>query len=147
MNMRLVLKMVVNLSVLSMSDDAAEAEAAVFEEDVPAFSLFDSLVSMLLSEADLAIASASCLSSNAAVSLADALITSSSLTCDDNLAHGGSSVSGRKGVSVPVVPITKQFFLRSIVHWCFFNMSSPSNMSIGWSSRMEKLDVKKSFSI
>merc|ERR1719312_1148915 len=100
-----------------MSEEAtdAEAAAAALEEEV-ALSLLDSLVSILLSEADLAIASASCLSSSAAVSLADALITSSSFTCDDSLAHGGSSVSGRKGVSVPVVPITKQFFFKSIVH-------------------------------
>ena len=33
------------------------------------------------------------------------------------LAHGGSSFSDRNLVSVPVVPIIRQFFRRSIVHW------------------------------
>ena len=32
------------------------------------------------------------------------------------LAHGGSSFSERNLVSVPVVPIIRQFFRRSIVH-------------------------------
>merc|ERR1711970_547950 len=102
---------------------------------------------MLLSDADLAIASASCLSSNAADSLAEALMISSSLSCCESLAQGGKSDSDKKGVSVPVVPMIRQFFFKSMVHWCFFNISNPNNMSIGWSSRMEKLEVKKSDSI
>lgn len=38
--------------------------------------------------------------------------------CAPRRAHAGRSFSARNGVDVPVVPITKRLFCRSITHWC-----------------------------
>merc|ERR1719206_886052 len=101
------------------SPEAACGWAGVGAEELeePAFG---SEVSMLCSAADLARASASCLSSRLLASLAEAFKAAASPSspdpAPDSLAHGGSSFSERNLVSVPVVPIIRQFFRRSLVH-------------------------------
>lgn len=57
-------------------------------------------------------------------------------------AQAGSSLSDRKPVSVPVVPIRRMFRSRSMQHWWRRSMSRPSNMSMGCSSRMEREVVR-----
>lgn len=103
------------------------------------------LPSCLLRSIAFRISSASKASAVAFISASAALTPSSPVNVSRLCV--GSSFSGKKFVSVPVVPIRRTLCCKSIVHWCRFSISKPSNMSIVWSSSTEKLVTKISFSI